>query len=158
MPATMDTGQPLFREAVAADLPQLVSMLADDDLGARREDASQPLNQAYHAAFEAIDNDPNNMIMVAEIGQTLAAMLQLTFIPYLTHIGSWRCLIEGVRVNSAYRGKQLGRRLLQSAIVAARGRGCRIVQLTSDKQRPRALRFYESLGFEATHEGFKLKL
>jgi len=154
----MDTEQPLFREAVSADLPQLVSMLADDELGVQREDASQPLNGAYRAAFQAIERDPNNVIIVAEIEQTVAAMLQLTFIPYLTHIGSWRCLIEGVRVHCEHRGKKLGRRLLQSAIELARDRGCRIVQLTSDKQRPRALRFYESLGFAATHEGFKLKL
>ena len=150
--------QTLLREAVAADLPQLVAMLADDDLGAQREDTSQPLNQAYCTAFQTIERDSNNLLLVAEIEQSIAAMLQLTFIPYLTHIGSWRCLIEGVRVHSDYRGRQLGRLLLESAIEAARDRGCRIVQLTSDKQRPRALHFYESLGFVATHEGFKLKL
>jgi len=150
--------QPLLREAVAADLPQLVAMLADDALGAQREDTSQPLNRAYCSAFQAIERDSNNLLLVAEIEQSIAAMLQLTFIPYLTHIGSWRCLIEGVRVHSDYRGRQLGRLLLESAIDSARDRGCRIVQLTSDKQRPRALHFYESLGFVATHEGFKLKL
>jgi GNAT superfamily N-acetyltransferase len=85
-------------------------------------------------------------------------MLQLTFIPYLTHTGSWRCLIEGVRIAKTHRGKGLGAKFINWAINRAREKNCSIVQLTSDKQRPDALRFYESLGFEATHEGFKLKI
>lgn len=85
-------------------------------------------------------------------------MLQLTFIPYLTHIGSWRCLIEGVIIANTYRGKGLGTEFINWAIKRAKERRCSIVQLTSDKQRPVAIRFYESLGFKATHEGFKLKL
>ena len=85
-------------------------------------------------------------------------MLQLTFIPYLTHIGSWRCLIEGVRIHTKYRGQGLGTEFFEWAIERAKAKNCNIIQLTSDKQRTDALRFYESLGFEATHEGFKLKL
>ena len=85
-------------------------------------------------------------------------MLQLTFLPYLTHTGSWRCLIEGVRIARAHRGKGLGSDFIRWAIQRATERGCGIVQLTSDKQRPGAIKFYESLGFQATHEGFKLKL
>ena len=85
-------------------------------------------------------------------------MLQLTFIPYLTYIGSWRCLIEGVRIHSDHRGRRLGRQFFEWAIARAKTRRCRIVQLTSDKERSSALRFYESPGFKATHEGFKLKL
>ena len=85
-------------------------------------------------------------------------MLQLTFIPYLTHIGSWRCLIEGVRIHSNFRGQGLGTAFFKWAIERAKSRHCRIVQLTSDKQRPDALRFYQALGFKATHEGFKLTL
>jgi ribosomal protein S18 acetylase RimI-like enzyme len=85
-------------------------------------------------------------------------MLQLTFIPYITHTGSWRCLIEGVRVDEDHRGKGWGASLIRWAISRAQERGCHLVQLTSDKQRPEALKFYESLGFQATHEGFKLKL
>ena len=133
-------------------------MLADDELGAQREDSSQPLNSSYRSAFDAIDRDPNNALIVAEIDASIVGMLQLTFIPYLTHIGSWRCLIEGVRVHPEYRGQGLGTALIEWAIEAARKRQCRILQLTSDKQRPDALRFYEALGFEATHEGFKLRL
>jgi ribosomal protein S18 acetylase RimI-like enzyme len=155
---TADSSSPTFRHAIAQDLPQLVAMLADDDLGAQREDSSQPLNSNYRTAFDAIDRDPNNILVVAEVEQSIIGMLQLTFIPYLTHIGSWRCLIEGVRIHPEYRGKGLGRTLIEWSIDAARKRQCQIVQLTSDKQRPEALRFYESLGFNATHEGFKLKL
>ncbi len=149
---------PQFRAATAADLPVLVAMLVDDALGAKREDDSQPLNPAYLNAFEEIDRDPNNALMVIEIDGNIAGMLQLTFIPYLTHIGAWRCLVEGVRIHPDYRDRGLGRLFFEWAIDAARNRGCRIIQLTSDKQRPDALRFYESLGFSATHEGFKLKL
>jgi len=153
-----DSSQPLFRHAVARDLPRLVSMLADDDLGAQREDSSTPLNPSYKSSFDAIDRDPNNALIVAEVEQAVVGMLQLTFIPYLTHIGSWRCLIEGVRIHPDYRGRGLGTNLIEWAIEAARKRQCRIIQLTSDKQRPEALKFYESLGFAATHEGFKRKL
>ena len=155
---TTDSCSPTFRHAISQDLPQLVAMLADDDLGAQREDSSQPLNSNYRTAFDAIDRDPNNILVVAEVGQSIIGMLQLTFIPYLTHIGSWRCLIEGVRIHPDFRGKGLGRTLIEWSIEVARKRQCQIVQLTSDKQRPEALRFYESLGFKATHEGFKLKL
>lgn len=147
-----------FRQASARDLPRLVAMLADDELGSQREDSSQPLNASYRSAFDAIDRDPNNALIVAEIDASIVGMLQLTFIPYLTYIGSWRCLIEGVRVHPDYRGRGLGTALIEWAIEAARKRQCRILQLTSDKQRPDALRFYESLGFEASHEGFKLRL
>ena len=155
---TDNSTPPTFRHAVAQDLPALVAMLADDRLGAQREDSSQPLNSKYRAAFDAIDRDPNNALIVAETGQSIVGMLQLTFIPYLTHTGSWRCLIEGVRIHPDYRGHGLGTTLIKWSIESARKRHCRIIQLTSDKQRPEALRFYEALGFEATHEGFKLKL
>ena len=147
-----------FRPATESDISQLVAMLADDKLGAQREDSSIPLNQAYLTAFKHIDTDPNNELIVVESDDKLVGMLQLTFIPYLTHIGSWRCLIEGVRIHSDFRGQGLGTRFFEWAIERAKEKGCNLVQLTSDKQRPDALRFYETLGFKATHEGFKLKL
>ena len=146
-----------FREATAVDLPLLVDMLADDGLGVQREDTS-PLNQAYLSAFSRITSDPNNELVVVEIKNKIVGMLQLTFIPYLTHIGSWRCLIEGVRIHSNFRGQSLGTKFFELAINRAKEKGCNMIQLTSDKQRPDAIRFYESLGFKATHEGFKLKL
>lgn len=147
-----------FRSATNSDLPTLVHMLADDDLGASREDTSNPLNHRYTDAFQAIAKDSNNELIVAESDGDLVGMLQLTFIPYLSHTGSWRCLIEGVRVASSCRGKGLGSELIKWAIRRAGEMDCSIVQLTSDKQRTDAIRFYESLGFTASHEGFKLKL
>lgn len=148
----------VFRQAVNADLPSLVRLLANDLLGSHREDASLPLQQSYFDAMQAITNDPNNWLLVVEQGSQLVGMLQLTFIPYLTHKGSWRCLIEGVRIHEDFRGQGFGEQMFQYAIAQAKEKGCSIVQLTSDKQRPDALRFYEKLGFKATHEGFKLAL
>ena len=148
----------IFRKATENDLESLVDLLADDVLGATREDQSRPLNQRYLDAYQAIATDSNNELTVVESDGNLVGLLQLTFIPYLTHTGSWRCLIEGVRIASSHRGLGLGSRFVEWAINRARERNCSIVQLTSDKQRPDALRFYESHGFEATHEGFKLKL
>ncbi len=147
-----------YREAAAADLERLVQLLADDLLGASREDVSQPLNPRYTQAFASIEADPNNELIVVESGGELAGMLQLTFIPYLSHTGASRCLIEGVRIAKTYRGKGLGSKFIEWAIERARGKNCSIVQLTSDKQRPDALRFYQALGFTASHEGFKLRL
>lgn len=147
-----------FRPAAETDLAELVAMLADDVLGASREDATQPLNAAYFKAFTSIECDPNNELIVIERAGQLIGMLQLTFIPYLTHTGSWRCLIEGVRVHTDCRGEGLGTSFIQWAVERAKQRNCNIVQLTSDKKRPDALRFYEALGFTASHEGFKLRL
>lgn len=148
-----------FRLATAADLPSIVRLLADDALGAQRERLEDPLPAAYLAAFEAIARDANNEVVVAEDEQGAAvAVLQLTFTPHLTHQGGWRATIEGVRVDARLRGSGLGRRLMAWAIDRARARGCHLVQLTTDKQRPEARRFYESLGFVASHEGMKLTL
>jgi GNAT superfamily N-acetyltransferase len=152
-----------FRQAIEDDLVALVNMLADDELGANREDNRSPLNQAYLAAFTHLNADPNNELIVVEsednVGvKRLVGMLQLTFIAYLTHIGSWRCLIEGVRIHSNYRGQGLGGQFFQWAIHRAKEKECNMVQLTSDKERPDAIRFYEGLGFVASHEGMKLKL
>ena len=147
-----------FRPAEQQDLAALVSMLADDKLGATREDTSTPLNAAYLSAFDAINTDPNNELIVADLAGQPVGMLQLTFIPYLTHTGSWRCLIEGVRIHQAYRSQGLGQQLLRWAIERARQRHCRLVQLTTDKQRPDAIHFYQALGFVASHEGMKLAL
>lgn len=134
-------------------------MLADDPLGARRERDEQPLPSSYESAFEAIDRDANNELVVGEDeGTRVVAVLQLTFTPYLTHQGGWRATIEGVRVHRDLRGSGVGRHLLAWALERARERGCRLVQLTTDKDRPDALRFYRSLGFVASHEGMKLRL
>jgi GNAT superfamily N-acetyltransferase len=133
-------------------------MLADDALGAARERYELPLPPAYERAFQAIQADPAQELVVVELSGTVVGMLQLTFIPYLTHQGSWRALIEGVRIDSRHRASGLGRQMMAWAIARARARDCRMVQLTTDKARPDARRFYESLGFTASHEGMKLLL
>lgn len=147
------------RAATAQDLPAIVALLADDELGAGRERPTDPLPASYLMAFDAMAADPNNELVVAEgaDGQPIA-VLQLTFTPYISHLGGWRATIEGVRVASHLRGSGVGRQFLAWAIERARQRHCHLVQLTTDKQRPRAKRFYESLGFVATHEGMKQKL
>ena len=147
-----------FRRAGKNEIETLVRLLAEDELGAEREDLTVPLNSRYTDTFAHIAADPNNELTVVELDGELVGMLQLTFIPYLTHTGSWRCLIEGVRIAANHRGKGLGAEFFNWAINRAREKECNIVQLTSDKQRPGAIRFYESLGFNATHEGFKLKI
>lgn len=147
-----------FRLAQTEDLELLVALLADDTLGQEREDPSLPVRASYQTAFAAIDIDSNQELTLACQDEQIVGMLQLTFIPYLTYQGSWRCQIEGVRVASSARGQGIGQQLFNYAIQRAQQRQCHLVQLTSDKQRPDALRFYESLGFVASHEGFKLKL
>ena len=153
-----EAADPVFRRARSSDLPDIVRMLADDPLGARREAYVLPLPDSYRAAFEAIDRDPNNELVVVDIDGRVAGVLQITFTPYVTHQGSWRASIEGVRIDAPYRSSGLGRRLFEWAIERARSRRCALVQLTSDKSRPDALRFYASLGFVASHEGLKLQL
>ena len=147
-----------FREATTADIPTLVQMLADDPLGSKRERFELPLPDSYLTAFNAIDNDPHNELVIAEDDDQLLGFMQITFIPYLTYQGGWRALIEGVRVNKTVRGQGIGQKLFAYAIERARARGCHVVQLTTDKKRPDALRFYERLGFVASHEGMKLHL
>ena len=147
-----------FRIACREDLEAIVKLLANDPLGAVREDTTIPLNNAYWSAFSAIEEDPNNELIVVESEGQVVGMLQCTFIPYLTHTGSWRCLIEGVRIHENYRGCGLGEKMFEHAIERAKQKGCKLVQLTSDKQRPDAIRFYEKLGFKSSHEGFKLAL
>lgn len=147
-----------FRMATAQDVDKIVQMLADDELGKTRERYETPLPESYLKAFEAIDKDPNNELIVACLGEEIVGVQQITFTPFLTHQGSWRATIEGVRTASSERGKGLGSKLILWAVERAKERGCHIVQLTTDKQRPDALRFYERLGFTATHEGLKMKL
>ena len=154
----MSTDGPAIRRATIDDLPAIVHLLADDPLGARREADVTPLPESYYAAFEAIDRDANQELVVAEDGGRVIAVLQLTLIPYLSYQGSWRALIEGVRVAADRRSSGIGRRLIRWCIARARQRGCRMVQLTSDKSRTDAIRFYQGLGFVASHEGFKLRL
>ena len=118
-----------YREAKESDIQTLVALLADDDLNKSREEVYSPLNQRYLDAFRSIEKDSNNELVVAELQGELVGVLQLTFIPYLTHHGSWRCLIEGVRIARSHRGKGLGSKFIIWAINRAKERQCSIVQL-----------------------------
>jgi GNAT superfamily N-acetyltransferase len=142
-----------IRRAVADDVAAIVDLLADDPLGAQRE---RPGDPSYAKAFEEIDTDPRQVLAVADAGGEVVGTLQLTFIPGLSRLGSTRALIEAVRVRSDHRGDGLGGRLIEWAIDTARERGAAMVQLTTDASRVDAHRFYERLGFVASHVGMKL--
>lgn len=152
----------IFRDAKREDVPAIVALLADDVLGAGRETAQ--VDEAYWVAFEQIQTDPRSRLIVADAnGETnvdahVAGTLQLNLLPGLSRHGMLRAQIEGVRIAAPHRGQGLGRTMIEWAIGQAREQGCGLVQLTSDKQRLDAVRFYESLGFKASHEGLKLSL
>lgn len=146
-----------IRKAKREDVISIVRLLADDVLGKQREDYRIPLPRTYYQAFEKIDTDPNQELMVVENKQNMViGTLQLSLIPYLTYQGGLRAQIEAVRIAEAHRGQGLGKELFVWAIQRARERGAHVLQLTTDKKRPEARRFYESLGFKASHEGMKL--
>ncbi|GAB1514685.1 GNAT family N-acetyltransferase [Actinophytocola sp. KF-1] len=144
-----------IRRATADDVPAIVAMLADDPLGAQRE---RPGDAAYAGAFTEIDADPRQFLAVADADGEVVGTLQLTFIPGLSRLGATRALIEAVRVRSDQRGGGLGARMIQWAVDTARERGAAMVQLTTDASRKDAHRFYERLGFVASHVGMKLPL
>ncbi|MPR33550.1 GNAT family N-acetyltransferase [Salmonirosea aquatica] len=147
-----------FRKATENDLSHIIKMLADDTFGSTRELLEDGVSEVYVKAFEKITADANQELTVVEMNGELVATFHLTFIQYLTHQGGLRAQIEAVRTHSGHRGQGIGKQVFDYAINRAKAKGCRMIQLTSDKQRPDAIRFYESLGFEATHEGMKLKL
>jgi ribosomal protein S18 acetylase RimI-like enzyme len=146
----------IIRNAVHADLPSIVALLARDVRGAEPEGGE--VDESYEWAFADIYGDPRNILVVGEQDGEVVAFLQVTYIPGLSRRGAERCMVESVRVRTDLRGTGLGRQLFAWVIDRARERGCSLVQLTADKTRTNALRFYESVGFVATHEGFKLLL
>ncbi len=146
----------LIRDATAENLPAIVALLADDMLGRAREAAA--VDPAYERALAAIDADPNNRLLVAEHAGQIVGCFQLTFLPGIGRGGAWRAQIESVRVAQSQRGSGIGAAMMRWAIERARERGCALVQLTTDKRRGDAHRFYRRLGFEASHEGMKLPL
>ncbi|GFE23410.1 GNAT family N-acetyltransferase [Streptomyces nigrescens] len=145
-----------IRRATESDLPAIVAMLADDPLGASRESPDDPA--PYRAAFEALAADPQQHLVVADRAGRTVGTLQLTVIPGLSRRGATRSIIEGVRIHRDERGGGLGTQLIEWAVAESRTLGCQMVQLTSDATRIDAHRFYERLGFEASHLGFKLPL
>ena len=146
-----------FRKAEKSDVSKIVELLVNDKLGQQREDLRDPLPQQYYDAFERIDKDENQELIVVENEKgELIGTLQLTFIPYLTYQGGIRAQIEAVRVRADQRGQGIGEQIFRWAIARAQEKGAHLLQLTTDKKRPDALRFYEKLGFKASHEGMKL--
>jgi GNAT superfamily N-acetyltransferase len=147
-----------FRLATRADVPAILALLADDRLGAARETVGEDVDAAYWRAFEAIDEDPNNELVVAAADGEVVATCQLTFTPSLSRRGALRMTIEAVRVRADRRGRGTGAAMMAWALDRARARGCALAQLTTDKRRTDAHRFYTRLGFTASHEGLKLPL
>lgn len=147
-----------FRQATREDLPEIVRMLADDFLGSTRERYENPLPESYVKAFEEIDADKNNELIVAERDGEIVGMLQLTFTPSISFQGGKRATVESVRTDSKYRGQGIGKEMMRWAINRAREEGCISMQLTTNSERTEAHRFYENLGFKGSHLGMKLSL
>ncbi len=145
----------LLRRAAADDVPAIVALLTDDPLGAAREGADPA---AYATAFAAVDADPAHLLVVADDGGSVVGTLQLSFLPGLSRGGALRAQVEGVRVAAAARGRGLGEAMLRWCAEESRRRGAGLVQLTTDARRPDARRFYERLGYVASHVGMKLEL
>ncbi|MET3648644.1 GNAT family N-acetyltransferase [Phyllobacterium ifriqiyense] len=148
----------IFRKAVQTDLRTLILLLADDELGQSRETVSDPIADCYIRALKAIEEDQNQLLVAVVEDDQIIGCMQLSYIPGLSRSGMWRGQIESVRIAPSHRCRGIGHRMIEWAIENFRERGCGLVQLTSDKTRPDALRFYSSLGFAPTHEGFKLSL
>lgn len=148
----------LFRPARREDLPEIVRMLADDELGSQREIYEEPLSDSYYAAFEQIHGDANHELIVAESNERIIGTLHLMFLPSISYQGGLRAQVESVRVDREWQNKGIGSRMMKWAIECAKERGAHIVQLTTHKSREDAHRFYERLGFKGTHLGMKLSL
>ena len=148
----------IFRKAKKEDVPFIVALLANDKLGKQREDYQEPLPEKYYIAFENIDKDKNQELIVIEQYASIIGTLQLSFIPYLTYQGGIRAQIEAVRIREDKRAQGIGEKLFTWAINRAKEKDAHVLQLTTDKKRPEALNFYKKLGFVASHEGMKLHL
>jgi GNAT superfamily N-acetyltransferase len=159
--ATLDVGESaiVLRRAEAGDLPAIVGLLAADQLGATRDGIRDDADlRVYRRALATIDRDPAHLLVVAQAGDRVVATMQVSFLPGLARRGALRAQLEAVRVHEDFRRGGLGHAMLTWAIGEARQRGCALVQLTTDKSRTSAHRFYERLGFVASHEGMKLTL
>ena len=147
----------IFRKVKEGDLPKIVKMLADDELGSKREDYKVPLPKTYYNAFQNILQDKNQELIILEnFNKDIIGTLQLTFIPYLTYRGGLRAQIEAVRIDKRFKGKGFGKKIFKWAIKRAKDKGAHLVQLTTDQERPDAIEFYKTLGFVDSHIGMKL--
>jgi len=145
-----------FKLAESSNLESIVRLLADDPLGEKREEFKTPLSNAYLTAFDNILNDRNQELMIVTLGDEVIGTFQLSFIQYLTYQGGIRAQLEGVRVSENHRDKGIGAEILEFCIARSKQKKAHLLQLTTDKERPEAIRFYESFGFVASHEGMKL--
>jgi len=146
----------IFRSAIEKDISKIVEMIADDELGKNRENYQTPLPPEYLKAFDNINSDQNQELIVVENANSeIIGTLQLSFIQYLTYRGGIRAQIEAVRIRKDQRGLGIGKTMFKWAIKRAKERNAHLIQLTTDKKRPKAIKFYEDLGFKATHEGMK---
>ena len=149
----------IFRKATEADIPNIVKMLANDELGSKREDYKVPLPKSYYDAFQNIFQDKNKKLIILEnFNKETIGTLQLTFLQYLTYRGGLRAQIEAVRIHKKFRGKGFGKEIFKWAIKRSKDKGAHLVQLTTDKLRPDAIEFYKALGFKDSHMGMKLNL
>ena len=148
----------LFRLATRADLPFIVRMLADDDLGNQRELYESPLPDSYYSAFEQINNDSNHELIVAELNSKVIGTLHLMFLSSVSFQGGLRAQIESVRVDKRFQSQGIGSEMMKWTMERAKARGAHVVQLTTHKSREDAHRFYERLGFKGTHLGMKSSL
>lgn len=147
-----------IRFAMRSDVPAIVRLLADDALGAKREFPDEPIAACYWTAFDAMTEQGGNDVLLAVLDDEVVGCVQLTIIPGLSRAGALRGQLEGVRVAQDRRGLGIGEQLVRAAIERARLAGCTLVQLTSDRTRGDAQRFYERLGFQPSHVGMKLSL
>ncbi len=147
-----------FRDATPADLPFITGLIDSDPVAAARDPAHADDPQQQREAFAAIAADPNHRLIVAMAGDVPVGSFQLSFIPGVSRQGAWRGQIESVRITPEFQGSGYGSTMMEWAVAQCRLRGCGLVQLTSDVTREDAHRFYDRLGFRATHTGFKLKL
>lgn len=148
----------LFRLATKDDLPDIVRMLANDNLGSLREKLIEPLPESYYTAFEQICEDPNHQLIVVELNGEVIGTLHLMFLPSISYQGGLRAQIESVRVDRQHQNLGIGSKMMEWAIERARERGAHLVQLTTHRSREDAHRFYERLGFQKSHVGMKLIL
>lgn len=148
----------IFRFARRADLPSIVRMLADDELGSQRERVESPLSESYYSAFEQINSDPNHELIVAEKNGEVIGTLHLMFLPSVSFQGGLRAQIESVRVDKRFQSQGIGSQMMKWAMERARQRGAHVLQLTTHKTRVDAHRFYERLGFKGSHLGMKINL
>ena len=148
----------IFRFARRADLPSIVRMLADDELGSQRERVESPLSESYYSAFEKINNDSNHELLVAERNGEVIGTLHLMFLPSVSFQGGLRAQIESVRVDKRFQSQGIGSQMMKWAMERAKQRGAHVVQLTTHNTRVDAHRFYERLGFKGSHRGMKRSL